>query len=144
MALLPQSSPRATRWRRTATNRENRTATSRQNRENRTATSRHRGFEIRGATYVAKLGELSKISEFLAGSFSAVSKRNFARKYTFDSIFQDLQDLHPFAPLQSQNFRKKISLKKQQFSWNFSKKNCKCRKICKMLSNFKNFSLRIW
>ena len=40
-------------------------------------------------------------------AFSAVSKRNFARKYAFDSIFQDLQDLHPFAPLQSQNFRKK-------------------------------------
>ena len=25
-----------------------------------------------------------------------------------------------------------------------SEKNCKCRKICKTLSNFKNFSLRIW
>ena len=41
----------------------------------------------------------SKICKFLAGSFSAVSKRNFARKYAFDSIFQALQDLHPFAPL---------------------------------------------
>ena len=45
--------------------------------------------------------------KFLAGLFSAVSKQNFARKYAFDSIFQALQDLHPFAPLQSQNFRKK-------------------------------------
>ena len=27
--------------------------------------------------------------------------------YAFDSIFQALQDLYPFAPLQSQNFRKK-------------------------------------
>ena len=45
--------------------------------------------------------------KFLAGSFSAVSKQNFARKYAFDSIFQALQDLHTFAPLQSQNFRKK-------------------------------------
>ena len=44
---------------------------------------------------------------FLAGSFSAVSKRNFARRYAFDSIFQALQDLHTFAPLQSQNFSKK-------------------------------------
>ena len=26
----------------------------------------------------------------------------------------------------------------------FQQKNCKCRKICKILSNFKNFSLRIW
>ena len=48
-----------------------------------------------------------KFCKFLAGSFSAVSKRNFARKYAFDSIFQSLQDLHPFAPLQSQNYRKK-------------------------------------
>ena len=48
-----------------------------------------------------------KFCKFLAGSFSAVSKRNFARKYAFDSIFQALQDLRPFAPLQSQNFRKK-------------------------------------
>ena len=59
---------------------------------------------------------LQKFCKFLAGSFSAVSKRNFARKYAFDSIFQALKDLHPFAPLQSQNFRKKIGLKKQQFS----------------------------
>ena len=53
------------------------------------------------------LSGISKFCKFLAGSFSAVSKRNFARKYAFDSIFQALQDLHPFAPLQSQNFRKK-------------------------------------
>ena len=56
---------------------------------------------------VSKIGKISKFCKFLAGSFSAVSKRNFARKYAFDSIFQVLQDLHPFAPLQSQNFRKK-------------------------------------
>ena len=49
----------------------------------------------------------AKFCNFLAGSFSAVSKRNFARKYAFDSIFQALQDLPSFAPLQSQNFRKK-------------------------------------
>ena len=49
----------------------------------------------------------AKFCKFLAGSFSAKSKRNFASKYAFDSIFQALQDLHPFAPLQSQNFRKK-------------------------------------
>ena len=48
-----------------------------------------------------------KFCNFLAGPFSAVSKRNFARKYAFDSICQAPQDLHTFAPLQSQNFRKK-------------------------------------
>ena len=61
------------------------------------------GFGLR----VSKISKISKIGKFLAGSFSAVSKRNFARKYAFDSIFQALQDLHTFAPLQSQNFRKK-------------------------------------
>ena len=56
---------------------------------------------------VPELAKLANFCKFLAGSFSAVSKRNFARKYAFDSIFQALQDLHTFAPLQSQNFRKK-------------------------------------
>ena len=53
------------------------------------------------------LQNFANFCEILAGSFSAVPKRNFARKYAFDSIFQALQDLHPFSPLQSQNFRKK-------------------------------------
>ena len=35
------------------------------------------------------------------------SKPISARKYAFDSIFQTLQDLHTFAPLESQNFSKK-------------------------------------
>ena len=56
----------------------------------------------------AKLANFAKFCKFLAGSFSAVSKRNFARKHAFDSIFQALQDVHTFAPLQSQNFRKKL------------------------------------
>ena len=45
----------------------------------------------------------------------------FARKYAFDSIFQALQDLHPFAPLQSQNFRKKSVLKISIFCENSAK-----------------------
>ena len=65
------------------------------------------GLCVNSKLGLAKLGKLTKFCKFLAGSFSAVSKRNFAIKYAFDSIFQALQDLHPFAPLQSQNFRKK-------------------------------------
>ena len=53
------------------------------------------------------MAKFANFCKFLAGSFSAVSKRNFARKYAFDSIFQALQDLYPFAPLQSQIFSKK-------------------------------------
>ena len=65
-----------------------------------------RYWSIRGLGS-AKLAIFAKMCKFLAGSFSAVSKRNFAREYAFDSIFQALQDLHPFAPLQSQFFRKR-------------------------------------
>ena len=54
-----------------------------------------------------RVSKIGKTSKFLVGSFSAVSKRNFARKYAFDSILQALQELYSFAPLQSQNFRKK-------------------------------------
>ena len=61
------------------------------------------GWALRSRSFAV----LTRCDKFLAGSFSAVSKRNFARKYAFDSVFQALQDLHPFAPLQSQNFRKK-------------------------------------
>ena len=57
----------------------------------------YRGVRVR----VRKIGK-NLIGKFLAGSFSAVSKRNFARKYALDSIFQVLQGLHTFAPLQSQ------------------------------------------
>ena len=64
-------------------------------------------------------------------------------KYAFDSIFQALQDLHPFAPLQSQNFRKN-RFEKSAILVKIQQKFCKSRKICKILSNFKNFSLRIW
>ena len=54
------------------------------------------------------------------GSFPAVSKPIFTSKYSFCSIFRDLQDSHTFAPFQVQIFNK--------FSSNFSLiflKNCK-------------------
>ena len=73
----------------------------------------------RGVGDAASLRKISKIiigkicnfflnfDKFLAGSFSVVSKRTFARKYAFDSIFQALQDVHTFATLQTQYFSKK-------------------------------------
>ena len=39
------------------------------------------------------------------GSFSAVSTATIASKDAFFSIFRDLQDLHSFAALQSQNLQ---------------------------------------
>ena len=49
----------------------------------------------------AKLANLANVCKFLAGSFSAVSKRNFASKYASDCSFQSLQDVHTFAPQQN-------------------------------------------
>ena len=46
-------------------------------------------------------------ANFLCGLVLGCITTNFARKYAFHSIFQALQELHPFAQLQSQNFPKK-------------------------------------
>ena len=59
-------------------------------------------WSARGRRKISKIGKISKICKFLAGSFSAVSKRNFARKYAFDSIFQALQNAHTSTPLKIQ------------------------------------------
>ena len=58
--------------------------------------------DITGAT---PLGDPHFI-ETLEGSFSAVSTATIARLGSFYSIFRDLQDLHTFAPLQTQKISK--------------------------------------
>ena len=45
----------------------------------------------------------------LRGSFSAVSTPSSARKYSFESSWRDLRDLHACAPLNIQNFSKSSS-----------------------------------
>ena len=71
------------------------------------------GGSARSPPWLAKFENFANFYKFVAGSFSAVSKRNFARKYAFDSIFQALQNLHTFAPLQSQILAKNL-FKNQQ------------------------------
>ena len=60
---------------------------------------------------LAKLGKLAKFFQIFGGLILGRIKTKFCKiiisKYAFDSIFQALQDLHPFAPLQSQHFSKK-------------------------------------
>ena len=51
----------------------------------------------------------SENDQTLEGSFSSVSTPIFATKYSFFSIFQDLQDSLTFAPLRIQNTRKNSS-----------------------------------
>ena len=45
-----------------------------------------------------------KIERTLGGSLSAISTPIFATKYSLEISWRDLSDLHPFAPLQLQNF----------------------------------------
>jgi|AACY02.10.fsa_nt_gi hypothetical protein len=47
----------------------------------------------------------AKWSNFI-GSFSAVSTPNFASKYSLESSWRDLQEIHVFAPLRPKYFKK--------------------------------------
>ena len=53
-----------------------------------------------------RVSKIGKFCKFLAGSFSAVSKRIFAREYAFDSIFQALQICIPLHRCNLKNFAK--------------------------------------
>ena len=68
----------------------------------------------------------------LEGSFSAVSKQNFATKYSFFSIFRDLQDFQSFAPIEAEIFRKNL----QKISHFFFPKFCKNRDFSTLFIEF--------
>ena len=103
----------------------------------RRALHRRPGFLRRGpqvrwsaANFADLVPKIAKFCKLLAGSFSAVSKGSFARKYAFDSIFQTPQDLHTFAPLQSQIVLEKTIWK---FSNDYVRGNSTtCWLICKI------------
>ena len=72
------------------------------------------------------------------GSFSAGSAPIFASKQSFCSIFQDLQDFHNSAPLESQNFAK-FRRKFRDFEENFYKIFENFANFCKIFENFVKF-----
>ena len=74
--------------------------------------------------------DFAKICNFLAASFSAVSKRNFARKYAFDSIFK-LYKICILLHRCNLKILAKICLKNQQFLWKFNKKFANVAKSAK-------------
>ena len=65
---------------------------------------------MRNQSGIYDLGRVGRYQQTLNGSLSAVSKPIFASKYSLESIFRDLQVVHTFAPLRSQNFSKKVAI----------------------------------
>ena len=59
--------------------------------------------ELFGCGMYVKIKSLGGV---VSGSLSAVSKPNFARKYSLENSWWDLQDFHAFAPLKPQYFRR--------------------------------------
>ena len=55
------------------------------------------------------LSNSCNLAQSRKGAFSAASTPYFASKYSLESSCRDLQDLHAFAPLRPQYFRKKSS-----------------------------------
>ena len=80
----------------------------------------------------------SKILQIFSWLVLGCIKTKFCKKICVRQHFSSSTRFASFCTAAISKFSQKIGLKKQQFSWNFSKKNCKCRKICKILSNFKN------
>ena len=76
----------------------------------------------------------------IKGSLSASSKPIFAIKYSFCSIFRDLQELYTFAPLRSQNFSKKRVQNLAKMKWNERSFHFILAKI----DEFCCFSARFW
>ena len=75
----------------------------------------------------------------LRGSFSAVSTPIFASKYSLESSWRDLQDLHTSAPLRSQNFSQKSSTFFREWITNFRFFHFSCRNLhffCEFLMKF--------
>ena len=82
---------------------------------------------------------MSENDQTLEGSFPSASKPIFATKYSFFSIFQDLQDSHTFAPLPIQNIRKNSS-NFFEFLFEFPQKNHNS----KFFDNFHRKLIRFW
>ena len=74
---------------------------------------------LEAAKIIVKLWKLN-------GSFSAVSKPIFASKYSLESSWRDLQDLHAFAPLRPQYFSKFSSRIFEIFSQFFKQHRQNC------------------
>ena len=102
-----------------------------------------RGARAAGLLGLAELANFVNFLKFLqifGGLVLGCIKTKFCKKICVRQHFSSSTRFASFCTAAFSKFSQKIGLKKQQFSWKFSKKICKCRKICKILSNFKNCS----
>ena len=89
----------------------------------------------------------SKILQIFGGLVLGCIKRKFCKKIIQNMRSTAFFKLYKICILLHRCDLKKFAknrFEKTAIFVKFQQKNCKCRKICKILSNFKNFSLRIW
>ena len=94
-------------------------------------------------SYLAKLANLLNLQIF-GGLVLSCIETKFCKKICVWQHFSSSTIFAYFCTAAILKFsQKKIGLKNSNFG-EISAKNCKCRKTCKILPNFKNFSLIIW
>merc|ERR1712078_491224 len=84
----------------------------------------------------------SKILQIFGGLVLGCIKTKFCKKICVRQHFSSSTRFASFCTAAISESLAKNRFEKTAIFVKFQQKNCKCRKICKNLSNFKNFSLR--
>ena len=92
----------------------------------------------------AKFGKISKLLQIFGGLVLGCIKTKFCKKICVRQHFSSSTRFASFCTAAISKISQKNRFEKTAIFVKFQQKNCKFRKFCKMLSNFKNFSLRIW
>ena len=96
-----------------------------------------------GLAQLAKFAKF-KILQIFGGLVLGCIKTNFCKKICVRQHFSSSTRFASFCTAAISKFSQKNRFEKTAIFVKFQEKNCKWRKICKILPNFKNFSLRIW
>merc|ERR1712072_1298271 len=81
----------------------------------------------------------SKISQIFGGLVLGCIKTKFCKKICVRQHFSSSTRFASFCTAAISKFLAKNRFEKTAIFVKFQQKNCKCRKICKILPNFKNF-----
>ena len=87
-----------------------------------------------------KISNFLQILQFFGGLVLGCIKTKFWSNYAFDKFFQALQDLHSFAPLQTQHFSKTLVWKISTFR----EKTIKLLHMLQQSANLLNFCRNVW